>query len=56
MAKERDQWLLVNVQRDTEFQCHLLNRCFICFATYQTHYGYLKGFLGRRVCSGHGAE
>ena len=26
-AKSEDRWLLVNIQRDSEFQCHLLNRC-----------------------------
>eukprot|EP01034_Spumella_vulgaris_P024242 gene24242-30561_t len=28
MSKSRDQWLLINLQRDSEFQCHLLNRDF----------------------------
>lgn len=27
-AKEQDKWLLVNLQRDSVFQCHALNRDF----------------------------
>ena len=31
IAKMEDKWLLVNIQKDSEFQCHALNRFYLFF-------------------------